>query len=208
MMKEYVLHIAAGRRPEPLQWAIDWDARGISVMPADTLKLVSAFQKTYPILLCLIELATADEQDERFVREVRELFDESERPVPLIGLTRGEQVLNGQRTRLAQAGLNHLVAVDEPPAFICWHLDLLLQLQRLSSFETSRMDVGELARTTREQLHDLSQPLSAIQGRLQLMASQAAEDDPNARTYNDMVELVLQVTRKVGEMQKTHRDLS
>jgi hypothetical protein len=62
-----------------------------------------------------------------------------------------------------------------------------------------------LARATRPLLHNLCQPLSALQGRLQLLHAKCPADDPLKPTYESLVGLALEVSKILRQIQDLHR---
>jgi signal transduction histidine kinase len=109
---------------------------------------------------------------------------------------------------LAEAGIDGLLGANDPTRFLLYQLDLLRRLAELKRFEGSQSGVQDLAKRTRETLHDLSQPLSAVQGRLQLMAAKCSNDDPNQQYYADLVRQVFEITNHVVKIQQIQRDAS
>lgn len=213
-MNYYLLHVTAdSERPMPA-WQTNLFNRGIVVMPARTLQEALQYARVYNVLLILIDLVSDDWGLDR----IREILDATAAraaeapqpqppPPPIIGVTESRPDAE-TLDRMAQAGLADVIASEDPEAFILWKLDLLLQLSGLRHFEQSRMEIGELSRQTRIHLHDLSQPLSAIQGRLQLMAAKCPAGEPNAQMYQELVRLAFDVTGHLMEIQQLHRQFS
>ena len=101
-----------------------------------------------------------------------------------------------------------MLTVDNPQRFRIWQLEILISLYRLHENHKNNIDVESLACKTREGLHKLSQPLSAIQGRLQLLAAKAGPDDPNLEIYSDLVGMAMEASRHLMDIQQTQNDLS
>ena len=101
-----------------------------------------------------------------------------------------------------------MLTVDNPQRFRIWQLEILISLYRLHENHKNNIDVESLACKTREGLHKLSQPLSAIQGRLQLLAAKAGPDDPNLEIYSDLVGMAMEASRHLMDIQQTQNDFS
>ena len=97
---------------------------------------------------------------------------------------------------------------DEPQVFRIWQLEMLISLFNLSEYREKQINVADLADQTREGLHNLSQPLSAIQGRLQLLAAKAGPDDPNDEIYRELVKMVMEVSKHLMHLQQVQRNFS
>jgi nitrogen-specific signal transduction histidine kinase len=81
----------------------------------------------------------------------------------------------------------------------------LLELQTLSSDgATARNLAGE----TRRLLHDLSQPLSALQGRAQMLDMKCSPDDPNRKSIQDLAEQSRRAVKLLAELQELQRKYS
>lgn len=187
-------------------WLESLSGRGIAVYRAGRLAEAVAYCKTYPLVMAVIRVHQVDQPTIEAVSAIAEGIP-TERSFPLVGLHEGE-LTTPERDQLAQAGLSGLASAADPERFITWQIDTLAALADLRRFEQARTDVGELAHRTRERMHDLNQPIAAIQGRLQLMAARAPDGDANARTFRDLLEQVDRITRIVDEIQQLHRDHS
>jgi hypothetical protein len=205
-MTHHILQVATGDSPNQLPWRDELHPRGIVLLQAANMKQAVHFCQAYSLMAILLEI---DRADERTLEEIRSLpgLLSGKSPPPIIGLNK-EPLSDEDRERLAQAGLSDLVAVNDSPSFLLWRLKLLAALDDLRRFEQSRIDVTQLAHETRDQLHNLSQPLSALQGRLQLLMAKCAKDDPHAETFKMLVELIFAVSGAVIEIQQLHRQYS
>jgi signal transduction histidine kinase len=206
-MNHHLLRLSLSEQSRALDWESDLHARGIVLMRAGRLKEALSYARAYSLMAILIDI---DRDDSAMLESIRELGGiqpaEGLRP-PLIGLAQID-LTPGQRAELAQAGLQNIVSMEDPSRFLLYQLELLAALNELRAFEQSRLDVNKLAHSTRERLHELSQPLSAIQGRLQLLAARCPTDDPNAQTFKDMVRLVFDISHQVMEIHQIHRKFS
>jgi hypothetical protein len=174
-------------------------------MAVRSLAEAMQYSKVYHVLMILVDLGGGVET---IAQELGKALDATggAKP-PILGLTANRPAPE-EMANLAQAGLVDIITADDPEPFFLWRLDLLRQLDDLRQYEKSRMDVGELAKQTRIHLHDMSQPLSAVQGRLQLMAAKCPPGDPNAKMYEDLVRLAFDITHQVMEIQQLHRQFS
>lgn len=206
-MSHYVLYVSLGRSDqESLSWQQDLTSRGIVLLRAGNLREAVCCCRAYHLMMIFLEL---DEMGESSVHEsVETLVNAStgHRP-PVVGVTRGSLPEEEVRA-LATAGMVDIMLQGDPDHFILWRLEILTALDDLRRFEQARMDVSELANKTRLHLHELSQPLSAVQGRLQLLAARCPTGDPNEKTYQDLVRLIFEVTHQVMEIQQLHRQFS
>lgn len=204
-MNQYLLHVSAqASHPGLPAWQANLFKLGVVVMPMRTLPEALQYAKVYKAIMVIMDI----EAPEAAAQEVRAAREATEGPLPpIVGLMASRPCPEAM-AQLAEAGVADLVTADDPEAFILWRLELLRRLGELARFEQSRMDVAELARKTRTILHDLSQPLSAVQGRLQLMAAKCPASDPNAQVYNELVRLAFDVTHQLMQIQQLHRQFS
>lgn len=209
-MNQYLIYVNDDKtalEPRLLPWQNNLFSRGIVVLPVRTLADAIRTCKVYNALMILLQIP----QLEPVIDEISQslaAWDAAEgfRP-PVVGLMPsrpGPEDL----ARLAQAGVADLIDGNDPESFILWRLDLLHRLNELKRFEQGRMDVAELSRQTRIYLHDLSQPLSAVQGRLQLIATKCPPDDPNAAMFHELVRLAFEITHQLMQIQQLHRQFS
>src|SRR5690606_3164049 len=112
-----------------------------------------------------------------------------------------------QRSALAEAEVDFVVSASDPAPFLQFQMRTLLDAAELKLLQDQRLGIKDLAKRTRESLHALSQPLSAVQGRLQLMAAKCAQEDPNAKYLADLVKQVFEVTHQVMKIQQIHREV-
>ncbi len=204
-MSHYVLYVSQDESVGPA-WPLDLASRGVVVLTASNMRQAVAYCRAYPLMLALIEIGSYDEAWREGLARIREAFAENSRP-RLVGVQSGE-LTDAERAALAENGLDGLVSRRDPERFVVDTIELLQRLEELGQFEQTRMDVGQLAKSTREQLHELTQPLSAIQGRLQLLAATCPPDDPNAKNLNDLVQLSFKVSNFLAQMQQFHRKFS
>ena len=202
-MNHYILHAGFHAKPAILPWQNDLSSRGIVVLRAGRTEDIIHIMNSYELVMALLDISSHGDELIEGVKAVNALVVPAHR-CPMIGLHH-EPLADDDRLRLATAGLDDLIAQSDPERFILWKLETLINLIELRQFQQTRLDVASLAGQTREQLHDLSQPLSAIQGRLQLLAAKCPADDPNAECLKDLVRLIFEVSKQVTEIHHLHR---
>jgi signal transduction histidine kinase len=206
-MTQAILHIGLDGPAAPLPWNYDFNGRGVVLLrPANSSESLAYF-KAYSIILVLMDLPGVFSAMQLDLIRQLSAARPVEAPPPVIGIY-PDDFNHQSRGELVAAGVDDLISRRDPERFLLWRLDLLLALSGLRHFEQTRLEIGELARSTREQLHDMSQPLSALQGRLQLLASKSGPEDPNAKYFQEMVGLILNVSKHVAEIQQLHRQYS
>ena len=203
-MNHYLLSFDLSGQQQTLPWMQELSTHGISVYHAKRLTEAAASCKAYPLLMVLIWIDPADKKNT--IETIGSLAEAlpAQSHIPLVGVHEKELHAD-QRSELAATGLSGLLAADDPGRFIIWQLEMLAALAELHRFEQAMIDVKELAKHTRDHLHDLSQPLSAIQGRLQLLAARAGDDEPNHATYLELVEQITKATQVIARIQELHR---
>lgn len=202
-MNHYILHAGLDAKPVPLIWQYDLATRGIVVLRVGRLEEMIQVLNSYQLAMVLIDIPSPCDGLIEAMTAVRSNVNPAHL-CPMIGLHR-DPLEESDRIKVAAAGLDDLFAHSDPERFILWKLDTLINLLELRQFQQTRLDVASLAVQTREQLHDLSQPLSAIQGRLQLLAAKCPSDDPNAECLKDLVRLIFEVSKQVTEIHHLHR---
>jgi signal transduction histidine kinase len=158
------------------------------------------------MMMIVADLAQWDDHAAEILAQLQALQVAQPRPA-LIGLLRFEPDPE-RRQALVHAPFDALIHESDPARFLEWPIETLQRLHELSHFEQSRMDVGQLADQTRKKLHDLSQPLSAVQGRLQLMAAKVNGAAPTAECLQELVRLIFDVSNHLMEIQRMHRTYS
>jgi signal transduction histidine kinase len=205
-MNHHILHVGLKPENSGLPWNLDLTSRNVVIYQVTSVREAVHFRRAYSLMMVLIDIHDCGEETVEAVSSIASTSS-SQGCGPLVGLLYGEPSAE-ERGRLAKAGLDHAISRLDPERFLLHHLTTLIDLTELRQFEQARMDVNALALRTRECLHDLSQPLSAVQGRLQLLASRCPQDDPNCKCLNDLVQLIMQVSQQVGEIHQIHRKFS
>ncbi|HOE96690.1 MAG TPA: hypothetical protein PLS90_01185 [Candidatus Sumerlaeota bacterium] len=191
---------------QALPWQEPLEQFPCSLLRTKTLHEAKTYCRAYPLVMALVRFHERTPELVDAVRDLAAAIPEGKR-LALIGLS-DQPLAAADRAELCAAGLCDFLAAEDPPAIVLWRLEILSLLADLDQFAKARMDVGELAKKTRERLHDMSQPLTAVQGRLQLLAAKATPEDPNAEYYREMVRLMAAATRQIAEMQQLHRAFS
>lgn len=204
-MSHYVLYVSQNEAGGPA-WPLDLASRGVVVLTATNMAQAVPYCRAYPLMLLLVEIENYDDAWRAAFARIRGVIAE-ESHTRLIGVQHGE-LSDSERASLAENGIDGLVSIRDPECFVIDTIELLKRLAELSEFEQTRMDVGQLATKTREQLHELTQPLSAIQGRLQLLAAMCPPTDPNSKNLNELVQLSFKVSNFLSQMQQFNRKFS
>jgi hypothetical protein len=205
-MTHYILYVSPSSARETASWQADLPSRGVVSLRAATVGEALQYCRAYDLLAVFLELGALDHAARQDVCAIASSFPDKPRP-PLLGVCT-DHPSDAERLELAMAGLDDLILKADPDRFILWRLETLVTLSNLRRFEKARIDVAELAGRTRAHLHELSQPLSAVQGRLQLLAARCPADDPNAQTFQELVRLIFEVTQQVMQIQQVHRQFS
>lgn len=205
-MVHYLLHATLNGEPPIFPWDLDLTGRNIVLIHASRVEDAIHYLNNSPMILTLLEVAGVEEATLDSVRRIISASRNGSSP-PILALG-AKPLTNTERRRLAQAGVHQCACRTDPPDFLGSYLHLLTQLWELRKFEQARMNVGALAERTRVHLHDLSQPLAALQGRLQLLAAKCDEGDPNSTHYQELVQLTFQVSEQIMEIHELHRQYS
>ncbi len=205
-MIRHVVHLSAqeGNTDVP-PWEPSLEQAGFLVLRAKSLNQAKFYLKGYPVVGVLMEVADAQNGTQGQIREL--LACESKNRFALIGLT-SESLSPESQSTLAEAGLNSLFDPVAPGEFLIYQLRLNQTLLQLKALEESGMEIQTLCKETRKLLHDLSQPLAALQGRLQILELQSKPDDPLRETYHAMVGLSGQITDHLRQLHELHRKFS
>lgn len=161
-MNQYLLYVSPCPERKLPPWHQHLFKRSIVVLAVRSLAEALQYCKVYSVMMVMLEIEDLERELETVRATLAEADPQAALP-PLVGIMPTRPGVE-EMTRLAEAGVVDLIAADDPEPFILWRLDLLHHLHELARFEKSRIDVNELARRTRVILHDMSQPLSAVQG--------------------------------------------
>lgn len=173
-----------------------------SVLRTTTPEQAISYIKNYPITGVLIDLDGEPEWSAEALGKIAGL--EETRRMPLLGVT--ERTLGAdEQAGLSEAGYRGLVSPATAPSFLIFQLESFQTINDLKRFEETGMTAKTLAHETRKLIHDLSQPLSALQGRLQLLSAKCPDDDPLKERYASLVEMVIEVARHTREIQQVSR---
>jgi len=205
-MSHYLLYVSPEQRREELPWPVDLLSWGIVLLHARNVREAVHYCRAYKLIMVLLELPAAGQPAEEAVAAIAAAAG-ADHPFPILGVAQAP-FSDEERRRLALAGMVDMILRGDPEQFIRWRLETLTALSELRRFEQAHASVADLASRTRSQLHDLSQPLSAVQGRLQLLAARCPSSDPNSQTFQDLVRLIFDVTHQVMEIQQIHRQFS
>lgn len=207
MNRPHIMHLIAQGGDRKLPWEFPSASGRVSMLKARNSGEAAAMLRAYPAVMVIADLTAWDADARQAIEQARAQIDAAPAHPALIALLRFQPDA-AQRAELIAAGADGLIHESDPERLILWQVEMLIHLSDLSRFEQSRMDVNELSRQTRIKLHDLSQPLSAVQGRLQLMAAKMKDDNPDAKAIRDLVRLIFEVTNQLMEIQRIHRAYS
>lgn len=172
---------------------------------ADQLVLLA---RSRPVVGVLLETSLREASLEPLAGLIRRLREEpSLEPAPIIALFDGVDALP-HAAELAEAGLTGFHLRGMPESLLLHHLAGGRSMQSLRALESSGMSVERLAGETRQKIHDLSQPLAALQGRLQILQSRTPPDDPQKDKIDLMVKLTMEIGLQLRELQELHRKFS
>ena len=202
-MIQYALLVDTAPEERPLAWEPDLSTIEVMLYRARREREAVAYCKAYPLAFTLVRVEPCDDNVFDLVAAMNEAMPEDKR-IPVLGIHRGG-LTKEVRVRLRTVGINTLLHEEDPGECASWMLQTLIALQELRRFEQSKMDVSQLAAATREKLHDISQPLSAIQGRLQLMAAKEPNGSPYHEHYRDMLQQMTRITTLMVEIQQINR---
>ncbi len=124
--------------------------------------------------------------------------------VPIVAMFAGIEAFR-QITELAEAGLTGFYLRGMPETMLLHYLNSGEAAKALNDLGQADMSVQKLATETRKKIHDLSQPLAALQGRLQILQSKTDQDDPQKDKIELMVKLIFEISGHLRELQEFHR---
>lgn len=205
-MSAYVLHVSDGMNgPDlPEAWVRGWEKADTSVLVAPTPLQAAHCAKGYPLLVAFLELA--DDLDAAAARLADLLAAPATRPFPVFVVAR-RPLAPAEEARLAEAGATGILATYGPADFALRIVEALRGRESLERLEASGMDVRALAEETRKLMHDMSQPLATIQGRIQIMQFRET-DEAKKEKFAEVVAHVGKMTEKLMELQELHRKFS
>ncbi|MBI3735878.1 hypothetical protein HY256_05125 [Candidatus Sumerlaeota bacterium] len=204
-MIQHILHVASKEGGEtPQEWEIALAKQGFQLLRAADITRAGFYLKSYPLVALLLDL---DSDVPAFAERIQKLKSlPAKNDFALIGLASG-QASEADSRMYAEAGLGFVFDPQAAPEFLVYILKLKQMVEETRAAAASGITVQSLAAETRKKLHDLSQPLAALQGKLQVLGLKAAEDDPLRKPLNDMAQLAMQVTDHLRQLHDLHRNL-
>ncbi len=124
--------------------------------------------------------------------------------VPIVAMFAGIEAFR-QIAELADAGITGFYLRGMPETMLLHYLNSGETVKALNNLGQADMSVQKLATETRKKIHDLSQPLAALQGRLQILQSKTDQDDPQKDKIDLMVKLIFEISGHLRELQEFHR---
>lgn len=186
-------------------WRKAVEDAGFALLTCGTVNQAMYYMKSYPLAGIIVEVADRTEEAREWISQLAQAA-----PVPappLLGVLPASASAD-DLTRLSEAGLKSVWIETWPTEFLMLPLSQSRLLAELRHFEAAGMEVKRLAEKTRVQLHDLCQPLSALQGRLQILAAKTDKDDPLHERFKSLVGLVMEVTQHTQRLQQLQREHS
>lgn len=189
----------------PPPWEEALRASGFDLVRSKSAEQAIFFTKSYSPAGVLIDLY---QELDAHIADLQTLAaSEYVESLPLIGID--EQGLPPETlVALAEAGLAGCHQPESPTAFLVAHLECSGLAQSLKVYKDTGMNAEELAMKTRKHLHDFSQPLAALSGRLQIALSKCDDDDPMKPKLAQMVHLIMDSTKYLQEIQQLQREYS
>lgn len=189
----------------PAPWEVALRSAGFDIVRSKSVDQAIFFTKSYSPAGVLIDL---HKELDAHVADLQALAaSEHLESLPLIGID--EQGLAPDAlAALAEAGLAGCHQPQSPPAFLTATLEISGLAQSLKVYKDTGMNAEELALKTRKHLHDFSQPLAALSGRLQIALSKCDDDDPMKPKLAQMVQLIMDSTKYLQAIQQLQREYS
>lgn len=176
---------------------------GFMVSRFDNTDRALAHLRSHPLAGVLIDVVSKEAIS--FARKARD----SDRlaGAPLIGLSpRGAPA--DEQEKFAEAGFACVLSDDAPNTFLLNQFQTAQKLQNLHQLEETGMSIQTMASEARHLLHELSQPLATIQGRLQLLAMQATDNEVFKKHCDDLVGVTMAANTRLAELQQLIRKYS
>lgn len=204
-MTRYVIHFTNGSADgEKAEWQKAVEDEGFVLLRTSDREQAIAYARSYEAIGYLIETDGAGDTGASIASE---LSNGAATSPPIIGIVNGATGAQ-ELAKLAETGFRGYITSETPAAFLLHWLKSARSLVELKSLEQTGADVKSLANETRKLIHDLSQPLAVLQGRLQLMASKTTDDDPQKEKLKTMLTMITESTRYLRELQELHRKYS
>lgn len=210
-MTPFVLHISESGETEPSPpWRDAVVAAGIEIQRVPGAAPAVALLRNHTplaVLLCMKEGAA------RSLEVLRELRASNLPLPPVIGICTGLPDSEAQ-TRLVAEGMGLFLHAFSPPAILVGQLALHRSVGRRNGSAAAGDGEAaggggpvdrEVSIRARKLIHDLSQPLAAIQGRLEILGIKASADDPMKPVYTRLVGMCAQAAETVQSLREIHR---
>ena len=206
-MNEHIVHLtgADAETQKPAGWENALEKEGFHLLRAKTLNQAKYYAKAYRLVGLLIDLNGDDAATSEAIQDL--LKTDGACRFPIFGLSAKTLRPKSQR-QLAEAGMTSLINSNAPPEFLMHQLRAQRELLSVKLLEENGMDLNSLSQEARKILHDLSQPLAALQGRLQILEIKSLEGDPLKGALKDMTGLAMQVTDHLRQLHELHRKYS
>ncbi len=205
-MNHGILHLTAGDNESSRNLSdLDrfFEKQGFLISRFDDVDRALAHLRSQPLAGVLIDVDSSEAI--AFATKARD----SERldGAPLIGLSANGSPTDEQE-KLVEAGFSCILGKDAPYAFFVYQFQTAQKLQSLRQLEETGMSIQTMATEARHLLHELSQPLATIQGRLQLLAMQATDNEVFKKHCDDLAGVTMAANTRLAELQQLIRKYS
>lgn len=181
---------------------------GFEVFRTTDPQQLKLYAKSRPAVGLLLDASMKRYSSDDLVGLIGQLRDDpSTAELPIIAMFAGLEAFT-QVTVLAEAGISGFYLRGMPEGLLLQYLHAGLAIQSLKTIDASGMTVKKLANETRQKIHDLSQPLAALQGRLQILQGKTSADDPQKDKIDLMVKLTFEIGTHLRDLQEFHRQYS
>jgi signal transduction histidine kinase len=183
--------------PIPGAWRKSLADLGFELLEAKSPRQVVYYAGNFSLAVILVEIGGPIFE---IAPRIREILHSCPAPIPVIAVC-GDAIASEDQEALAKAGVRLLVS---PATRAEWLADLVKSMSGAAGMSAAG-DVAGMRTETRNILHDISQPLAAIQGRLEVLRAKAPPGDPNAATYAKLAELSSQAIELFNKLRELYR---
>lgn len=201
----HVVHDLRDGPSLPSRWEDAVARDGIRVLRATPGPQVETMLQSPSILAVLVELGSEWTDATRRVKAIAAV--EEVHPFLLLGIQR-EPIPPDAQAALARSGLQGILPIDGPPEFLLQPIRVRKALSTLMNYESSGISAQALAMASRKILHDISQPLTALQGRLQILEAKTADADPLKPRIRELTHYALKTTALLADLHDLNRRYS
>lgn len=204
-MKHHILYLIPDPNADnlPQAWRAELDSGEFDFLPVHSPKQAVLYAANYPVAGLLVDLDACGDRAGEWVASVRE--DERTNGLAIYGVS-GKTPSSEEFEALVGLGFSNVFSRESPARFLAHQLETSRDLQKLRKFEQTGLDVNDLSGQTRKLLHDMSQPLSALQGQLQILQMRCGDkESAEYQKLSGLVELCMEVSRMLYATQELQR---